>query len=651
MLVDREAQSDEKISASIARSARIGPYRASRLVRGGLSTTLYLVEDDRGKTSLLKMSNTGYEEFVAEQLDREAQALQRLGGTVAPAFLERGKFGQTPFLRREWLDGTESHAFAAKLRLEGRDTRVDLLELAQFIARAYAQIHRAGIVHGDVHPGNVLVLPSREVRILDFGQRGDLPFFFEPECARALRQGGSAPPATARGEQYALAAMLYVLLTGQNYIDFRADRETALAQILGEAPRAFSDLELVPWPEVEAILRKALAKDPAARYPSIQNFAEALQAAASPAVLHEFSVVRDDAFDDAFAELKNPDLSLEAPSASVGYGGAGIAYLLRRAACLMERPDLLAAAELWLDRAWKESPKPRGLLSEKHRISDRVATPSSLYYGAAGIHVVAALVGETAGDIRPLARAMDYFTSLGKATHSADATSGLASALLGCALLVELHPAADSIEIADLMATGHRFCEDLVLRIDELQYFGAAHGRAGALQAILRWHGSLGTAPPAAIVDRLHELASLAVHDEKGASWSISRSDARRPGGWCNGAAGYVSLWATAYRVLRDDRYSTLALQSAAHVSERLQRSIGQLCCGLAGQGESLLIAYQLTGDRRWIGRARECAQSIDRDALLPHSLLRGRLGAALLDLDIVAPQTAGMPFFDRERL
>jgi eukaryotic-like serine/threonine-protein kinase len=671
VLIESDMALAAQHAPSIPKDSSIGGYRVRRFLRSGFSTEVYLVEHSERGLSVLKISNSGHEKSAAQQLDREALVLKQLNGVGVPALLEHGLEDGKPFLRMEWLAGNEAQVVASKLRLAAHDTRKELLELCRSIASAYAAIHRAGVIHGDVHPRNVLVLGSGEIRIVDFGLsrlmseptetphlRGGFPFFFEPEYAQAILQSLPATPPTPLGEQFALAALIYFLITGKYYLDFRADRETALRQILTDPMGPFSRLNIAPWPEVEVVLEKALAKDPAMRYASIDGFEAALRGIRCPrSFIGSFS-----ALDETVAALVNPrHVALEAPSASFGYGAAGVAYLFRRAACVMDRPDLLAAAELWMDRAWKEAAKPAGFCSSKYKINDAVASPASLYYGVAGVHVVAALVGHTTGDLRPLKRAIEHFAVLQPETAtSVDVISGSASALLGCALLVDLRPLADACEMAALISSGHNFCLSLADKLSSssltsqpaaTKFFGAAHGWAGVLQAILRWHASVGTTPPAWIANRLRELASLGVEHGNSTGWPVSRIDHRLLGGWCHGAAGYVSLWGTAYQVFHDGEFMTLALKSAEHAWRFPERAIGQLCCGLVGQAESLLLAYRLTGDRRWIDRAQQFAASIDRTAQTPHSLMKGTIGASLLALDLAAPESSGIPLFDRECL
>jgi hypothetical protein len=98
-------------------------------------------------------------------------------------------------------------------------------------------------------------------------------FFQEPEYAAALRKGEPPPAASPAGEQYALAALLWLLFSGAHTHDFKLAREEMLRQIAEEPPRSFES----PWPEAEAVLGRALAKDPGERFQSMNDMAQALQ--------------------------------------------------------------------------------------------------------------------------------------------------------------------------------------------------------------------------------------------------------------------------------------------------------------------------------------------------------------------------------------
>jgi serine/threonine protein kinase len=653
-----------------ASRTRLGSYHIRALVRSSVATDLYQAEDSEGRSAAVKIAASGQEEAASPMLDRELLALRRLAEIGAPGVIDRGFIDGRPFLSRAWISGIELGAAARRLRMNPGDSRPGLLDLSRRAAQAYAAIHRAGIVHGDVHPGNALVCDNGDVRLLDFGLATfadgalrDLPVrrgfdvYLEPECAVALSHGDREPPATVKGEVFALGALLYFLLTGESYLDFAADRPLVLRQIATEEPRPFSALGLAPWPEVERALSKALNKVPSARYSSADELADALSAIPCPS-LGGTSTRR---IDEILCTLADPrHVSLRAPSASVAYGAAGIAYVFRRAACVLERPDLLGSAELWMDRAWKETGGSTGLVSSLYRIDDVVASPASLYYGLAGIHLVATLVGYTGGDARSFEPSVRYLAGLPVTEGSSlEAVSGIAGALCGAALLVDLRPPAGACDMGDLIAAGQRFSDHLsqklatsspVVGAGQLQFLGAAHGWAGVLHAVVRWHRSIGIALPTWASEKLDELAALSILSGGVAGWRISQADGRSLGGWCHGTAGYVALWSAAATALQNDGFTSLALRSAEQVWRTPERSVSQLCCGLVGQAQALLCAYRLTGEQGWIDRAAQLADWL-RPTTEPWSPLRGGLDAVLLDLDLMAPATSGMPLFDPERI
>jgi serine/threonine-protein kinase len=103
-------------------------------------------------------------------------------------------------------------------------------------------------------------------------QRAGVAFYFEPELAIALRNGSETPMPSERGEQYAVAAMLWSLVAGEHYLDFSLERAELLRQIIEDGPRPMRR----PWAPLEDVLRVALEKDPSRRYPTMRDFANAI---------------------------------------------------------------------------------------------------------------------------------------------------------------------------------------------------------------------------------------------------------------------------------------------------------------------------------------------------------------------------------------
>src|SRR5262249_5723970 len=147
-------------------------------------------------------------------------------------------------------------------------------------AEALKHAHQLGIVHRDIKPGNLLLDHQGQVWVADFGlsrsqadsdltMTGDMLGtlrYMSPE--QALAQHGLVDHRT---DVYALGATLYELLTLRPAVDGK-DREEVLRQLAGEDPVAVHKLNRAIPADLETVILKALAKDPAERYGSALEF-------------------------------------------------------------------------------------------------------------------------------------------------------------------------------------------------------------------------------------------------------------------------------------------------------------------------------------------------------------------------------------------
>jgi serine/threonine-protein kinase len=162
----------------------------------------------------------------------------------------------------------------------GLDIATTLQILGQ-TASGLAEAHRAGMVHRDVKPGNILVTPTGDVKITDFGiawsarsvaltQTGQVlgtPQYLSPEQA----EGRHACPAS---DVYALGLIGYECLTGHAAFDGENAVTIALKQVR-EEPEPLPDV--LPA-RIRTLIRRALAKDPAQRFPDGAAFLAAVEA-------------------------------------------------------------------------------------------------------------------------------------------------------------------------------------------------------------------------------------------------------------------------------------------------------------------------------------------------------------------------------------
>ena len=186
-----------------------------------------------------------------------------------------------PFLVMELVDGQPLSALLRGGQQLDPEAVRDLMAQA---ADAIGAAHRAGIVHRDVKPANLLVTPSRRMKITDFGiarasdglgltatgQVMGTPQYLSPEQAR----GGTATPAS---DVYALGVVAFECLAGHRPFDADSPVATALAHLNDPVP----DLPPGIPADLAAVVRRAMAKDADQRYADGDAFAAALRDPAS----------------------------------------------------------------------------------------------------------------------------------------------------------------------------------------------------------------------------------------------------------------------------------------------------------------------------------------------------------------------------------
>jgi serine/threonine-protein kinase len=689
------------ILPSLAPGDEVDGFRVIACVQSYEDTEVYSAREGDGDGPLVALKierrSAGGERFA-----REAAILRHLGEGVAPRLVaagwigeiedfagigQRGRLGRH-YLASEWFSGISVTAAAAELPPGG----AECLALGAAVLATYVRLHERGVLHGDVHPGNVLAAADGSVRLIDFGfagwegvkprGRGGVAFFFEPEYAAAVRTGAPPPAPSVAGEQHAVAALLYLLLTGAHYRDFSLEKQAMLGQIAADPPLPFTERGSPAWPEVEAVLARGLAKEPGERFPSLAAMAAAWDRIAAPAVGKPRARALPGAADALLRrvlERLTPEAAssrpLEAPRASLHSGAAGIAYALYRIALAREDADLLAAADRWAVRATSETGE--AAFYDAGELTVESVGRVSPYYAATGPPAVQALIAHALGEPAALGRAVEGF--LGAAREPCarrDLTLGRSGLLLAAAILLCILPAG--LDATPLRELGERLLAGLWVELDAepslgdpaaRPNLGIAHGWGGSLYATLRWCRATGSPPPQSVARRLAELAGRAEPAGRGLRWrwfgggegGRRTRDAGSMPGWCNGSAGFVHLFTLAHEILGDPRAAALAQGAAWDAWKSADGTDGtdgtdangSLCCGLAGRSYALLNLYSHTGDSSWLARARALAERAADDlawaAESPDSLFRGELGLAVLAADLARPEGAALPFFADE--
>ncbi|MGW5159040.1 lanthionine synthetase LanC family protein [Nonomuraea wenchangensis] len=702
----------EPIESALGPGAVVGEAEIVETVQVLLDTEVHLARLPGGSPAALKIAREGAQRGLAPLLRREADVLRLLDGRAGPRLLGSGEHAGRPYLLLSWVAGVDAHDAADEARrLGGPEGVGTLLGLVERVVAAFAALHALGVLHGDVHPRNVLVGPDQEVVLLDFGlsarhgtgpapsRRGGVDFFLEPEAARARLAGRAGEPLTPAGEQYAVAALAYLLLTGAHTHAFSLHPEHMLRQLRDEPPLPFACHGAAELPATERALRRALAKSPGDRYPSLAALSRALRAAAradqaagrgagqgagqatgraagrglpGPGPGRGSGGPGRALLDRVLSRLDVPgplfDDGLVPPTASVMNGAAGFAYALLRLAEARADGHLLALADVWAVRAAAassagEEAGEAAFVNASLGIVPELTGRASLYHQVSGVHLVQALIARARGDARSRDAALEAFLGAAEAPcPELDLAFGRSGLLLGCATLLE--GCAGSALEKRLRALGARLSGSVradlaraapVADGHRLRTLGAAHGWAGCLFALLRWARASSSPLPEEVPGLLDQLGALAHPVGRGLLWPVKaggpRPDPLLGASWCNGAAGLVHLWWLAHSLTGEHRYAEWARGAAWSAYEAPLPGPADLCCGLAGRAYALLGHHARTGDPLWLARARmlagHAAARVREAAQRPDSLHKGEVGVALLVGELDKPHHARMPLYE----
>ncbi|MCU1485800.1 MAG: Stk1 [Actinomycetia bacterium] len=248
-----------------------GRYRLESHLGSGATSAVWRARDlDLGRVVALKaLLGAGVDPQLAGRFEREGQILGRLSHpNVVPVFATGNDSGR-PYLVMAFVDGKSFDRVLA----EGPMAVDDALDLAADVAAGLAAAHRAGVVHRDVKPANIVCGNDGVPRLVDFGiaRADDLTAMTRADSV--LGTASYLSPEQARGEVpgpasdvYAVGCVLYEALTGNP--PFRGDSPLSVAykHVHDEPPPVRSLRPEVPA-AVEAVVLRALAKSPADRYP------------------------------------------------------------------------------------------------------------------------------------------------------------------------------------------------------------------------------------------------------------------------------------------------------------------------------------------------------------------------------------------------
>jgi serine/threonine-protein kinase len=250
-----------------------GRYRMIRRIGSGGMARVFLAEDvDLHREVAIKVLHDRYSEdaqFV-ERFAREARAAAGLNHPNIVAIYDRGQSEGSYYIAMEYLDG---ETLKDVILREGPLPERRAIDVTLQLLAALRFAHRREIIHRDVKPHNVMVLRDGRVKVADFGiaRAGDSEM---TEAGSIVGTAQYLSPEQARGQHvgpesdlYSVGVVLYEMLTGR--VPFTGDSAVAIAmKHVQETP--VPPRQIVPSipPELESVVQRAMAKDPARRYHS-----------------------------------------------------------------------------------------------------------------------------------------------------------------------------------------------------------------------------------------------------------------------------------------------------------------------------------------------------------------------------------------------
>jgi serine/threonine-protein kinase len=259
-----------------------GRYRVEAKIGGGGMADVWLAEDAHLQRRVaLKVLHRRFaqdREFVM-RFQREAEAAAGLQHPNIVAVFDRGDWEGTYYIAMQYVEGP-----TLKQLIDSGITVEQAVAVIRQVLQAAGYAHRQGIVHRDLKPQNVIVDPEGKAVVTDFGiaragvseitQTGSVmgtPHYLSPEQAQGFE-------VTAVSDLYSVGVMLYEALTGR--VPFEGESAVAVAmKQVSQMPQRPSSIQPRVSPALDAVVMRALEKDPGARFQSADAFIAALDQA------------------------------------------------------------------------------------------------------------------------------------------------------------------------------------------------------------------------------------------------------------------------------------------------------------------------------------------------------------------------------------
>ncbi len=248
-----------------------GRYRIrGRIARGGMATVYHAVDERLERVvavKVIKPTHAGNAEFLGK-FDREAKTIARLTHPNVVAVYDTGDHEGLPYLVMEYVRGQTLRDVLAR---RGRLPLAEAVAVAESLLSAVAAAHRAGLVHRDVKPENVLIGEDNTVKVADFGLAQAVEASTEDPDGQLMATVAYVAPelvtdgrADPRSDVYSAGIVLFEMLTGR--VPYTGERsvEVAYQHVEQDVPRPSSYVPGLPGPLDDLVVR-ATRRDPNAR--------------------------------------------------------------------------------------------------------------------------------------------------------------------------------------------------------------------------------------------------------------------------------------------------------------------------------------------------------------------------------------------------
>ncbi|NQT83664.1 tetratricopeptide repeat protein [bacterium] len=261
---------------------------AGPLGQGGMGTVWSAVQLSTRREVALKLLGKGAfgSEKDRTRFEREVELTARLHHPNIAQVFDSGVHRGVYYYAMELIDGVSLDTYVEGQQL----TQRQILELMRTVCQAVQHAHERGVIHRDLKPSNILVSTDGQSHVLDFGlaktflegdwvltettygEAAGTPAYMSPEQA-----AGKLDQIDTRTDVCALGVILFRLLTGKSPHDLSGSRYEVIRRIAEEEVRRPREITKDVGRELEALLLKALARDPKDRYPSAGALAQDIE--------------------------------------------------------------------------------------------------------------------------------------------------------------------------------------------------------------------------------------------------------------------------------------------------------------------------------------------------------------------------------------